>query len=216
MANIFHILTIFKLLFILIHTACNFAVSIYLILSLFLIVLILAYTLFINYDKILYIQGENIFYYLTLLFVGTIIKHYLLFTRVVLFLNTFSEQLLFLLIKLIFIIIDFTKITINTLERQPVGDVIIFIVFVKMMYSILKEATIIAERNNLYEKICDISDSLFYIMSYIVNIILFILIIVVICVLYYYIIYVQYTNMMTIQNTDYETLNELLNNHLFK
>lgn len=216
LANTMPILTIFKLVFILIHTASNFAVSIYLILSLMLILFILAYMIYNNYDKVLYIQSENVIYYLALLLSGTIIKNYILFTRVVLFLNTVSEQLLFLLIQLLFIIMDFMKYSIHTLKQQPVGDVIIFIVFVKMLYSILKEAIAIAVKNDLYEKMCDITDSFCSFMTYVLNLILLILLIAVICVLYYYIIYIQYMSMITIQNTDYETLNEILDNHLFK
>lgn len=169
-----------------------------------------------NYDKVLYIQSENVIYYLALLLSGTIIKNYILFTRVVLFLNTVSEQLLFLLIQLLFIIMDFMKYSIHTLKQQPVGDVIIFIVFVKMLYSILKEAIAVAVKNDLYEKMCDITDSFCSFMTYVLNLILLILLIAVICVLYYYIIYIQYMSMITIQNTDYETLNEILDNHLFK
>ena len=216
LANTMPILTIFKLVFILIHTACNFAVSIYLILSLILILLILAYTIYMNYDKILYIQSKNVIYYLALLLSGTIIKNYILFTRVVLFLNTFSEELLFLLIQLLFIIMDFAKNIIHTLKQQPVGDVIIFIVFVKMLYSILKEGIKIAVRNDLYEKMCDITDSVCSFMTYVLQLFLLMLLIAVICVLYYYIIYIQYNSMMTIQNTDYETLNEIIDKHLFK
>lgn len=219
LANMLPIIVIIKLLFIIIHTVFNFAISLYLIISLILMLIIITYTIFIYYDKILNLPKERIFEYLTLLFCGTILKKYILFTKFILFLHKFSEQLLIILIKILLFIMEFVKKIIITLKQQNVCDVFIFIVVVKLTYLILKEAIRFARRNNvneLYEKLCDIIDNLCSIISYIVYIILFILGVLMICVLYNYIRYLQYTSIMRLQNLDNETLNEILDNHLFK
>ena len=219
LANMMPIIVIIKVLFIIIHTVFNFAVSLYLIISLILMLGIFTYTIFIYYDKILYLPKERIFEYLLLLFCGTILKKYILFTKFILFLHKFSEQLLIILIKILLFIMEFAKKIIITFKQQNVCDVFIFIVVVKITYLILNEAIRFAIRNNvndLYEKLCDIIDNLCSIISYIVYIILFILGIVMICVLYNYILYIQYTSIMRLQNIDNETLNEILDNHLFK
>lgn len=218
-ANMIPIITILKLLFIAIHTASNFALSLYIMISLILFLLLVTNAIFNSYDKMLYIQKARIIEYSALLFCGTIIKEYILFTKVVLFLNKFSEQILMSLIKLLLFIQEFTNKMIITLKQQNVGDVIIFIVVVKIAYSLVKEAIINVNRknlNDLCEKICDIIDYLHNVISYILIIILFILGVAMICVLYNYILYLQYNDMTRLQNTDYETLNELLDNHLFK
>ena len=218
-ANMSPIITILKMLFISIHTASNFALSLYIIISLVLLLLAATYAIFNYYEKILYIPKERIFEYSALLFCGTVIKEYILFTKVMLFLNKFSEQILLSLIKLLLFIRDFVNTKIITLKQQNVGDVIIFIVIVKLTYSLVKQAIINVNKNNLNdlcEKLCDIIDYLNNVISYILIIILFILCVAMICVLYYYTIQMQYTDMTILQNTDYETLNELLDNHLFK
>lgn len=136
--NIINLLSIINVFITGLHTASNFALSIYVIITLILITHICIKTIFIYYDKILYIPQTKISKYTIILFLGTFIKKYVLFTNGLLVLNKFSKELLSVIIHLILFIIDCLKQCISTLKKQHISDLIITIVSIKFAYTILK------------------------------------------------------------------------------
>lgn len=208
MTNLMPVLTILKLLFIVSHTALNFALSVYLITSLILAVLIILYIIIKYYDTMLYIPKKQIFQYSTILIFGTFIKEYVLFTKVLMFLNNFSENLLLSIIRFILFIMKVANQCITTLQEQPIGNIIIYIVLIKVVYSVLKTGAVVIRTKYLINVYYNIYDIGFEILSIILYIILTLALAIITS------IYIKY-NTVELNNADIEIINELLNNHLF-
>ena len=197
------------ILFVGLHTAAEIGLSICLIAILILLVVILSYTIFIYYNKILDIQKNKMFQSWTILIVVTCIKNDVLFTKVVLFIQKHNRRLLRVLIIIIRSLRDCLHKFIISLHNN-ILDVIIYIYCLKLMYAYLKKLIVrINEKNRddtleiLYDITCDINDIIWFYVSWILKIMFFILVILVILVVYYHIVIVQEPTVITLQIQDY-------------
>jgi hypothetical protein len=97
---------------------------------------------------------------------------------------------------------------ITTLQEQPIGNIIIYIVLIKVVYSVLKTGAVVIRTKYLINVYYNIYDIGFEILSIILYIILTLALAIITS------IYIKY-NTVELNNADIEIINELLNNHLF-